>query len=64
VSAKTHMFDSKVQMAWAFATRQPWAHRWGEATELAGRSKTLPKRKQPPKSPYRSARVLMSKAKG
>lgn len=54
MSAKTHMFDSKAQMRWAFATHQPFAKRWGEATELAGRSKALPARKRRP-----TARTLM-----
>jgi hypothetical protein len=48
-------------MRWANATHQAFAPRWNEATELAGRSKTLPKRKKPPKSAYRTARSLMSK---
>lgn len=61
MSRKTHMFDSKAQMRWAFATHQTFAKRWGEATELAGRSRTLPKRKHPPKSGYRTARSLMGK---
>lgn len=61
MSRKTHMFDSKAQQRWAFATRQEFARRWGEATELAGRSKTLPARKHPPKSAYRTARSLMSR---
>lgn len=60
MSAKTHMFDSRAQQRWAFSTHQEFAHRWGEATEAAGRSKTLPKRKHPPKSASRSARSLMS----
>jgi hypothetical protein len=59
MSRKTHTFDSAAQMRWAFATHKPWAKRWGENTELAGRSKTLPKRKKPPTSAYRSARSLM-----
>lgn len=59
MSAKTHMFDSRAQQRWAFATHQEFAHRWGEATKAAGRSKTLPKRKAPPKSAYRTARSLM-----
>lgn len=63
MSAKTHMFDSAAQQRWAFATKKPWAKRWGENTELAGRSKTLPPRKKPPKSGYRSARSLMDKAR-
>ena len=58
------MFDSRAQQRWAFATRKPWAKRWGENTELAGRQKTLPPRKQPPKSVYRSARALIAIAKG
>lgn len=61
VSAKTHMFDSRAQQRWAFATHQPFAKRWGKATELAGRFKTLPKRKHPPKSGYRTARSLMGR---
>lgn len=56
---KTHTFDSRAQEKWAFATHQPWAHRWGENTEVSG--KPLPKRKRPPKSAYRTARSLMSK---
>lgn len=46
MSARTHMFDSRAQQRWAFATHQEFAHRWGEATEAAGRSKTLPARKR------------------
>jgi hypothetical protein len=61
MSKKTHQFDSKAQMRWAFATHKSWAKRWGENTELAGRSKTMVKRKKPPKSAYRSARSLMGK---
>ena len=61
MSAKTHMFDSAAQMRWAFATHKSWAHRWGENTEMAGRSKTLPPRKKPPTSAYRTARSLMSR---
>lgn len=59
---KTHTFDSQAQEKWAFSTRQPWAHRWGENTKVSG--KPLPARKKPPKSAYRTARSLMSKAKG
>jgi len=55
------MFDSAAQMRWAFATHKPWAKRWGENTELAGRSKALPPRKKPPKSAYRTARSLMGR---
>lgn len=62
MSAKTHMFDSRAQMRWAFATHQTFAKRWGEATELSGKSKALPPRKKPPRSAYRSARTLMGKA--
>jgi hypothetical protein len=47
MSAKTHMFDSKAQQRWAFATHQTFAHRWGEATKAAGKFSTLPKRKRP-----------------
>lgn len=61
MSRRTHTFDSKAQMAWAFATKKTWAKRWGENTELAGASKTLPTRKKPPKSAYRTARSLMSR---
>lgn len=43
MSKKTHMFDSKAQWRWAFATHQEFAHRWGEATK--GRFKALPRRK-------------------
>lgn len=56
-----HTYASKAQMRWANATHQPWAPRWNEATELAGKSKTLPARKKPAKSAYRTARSLMSK---
>jgi hypothetical protein len=63
VSRKTHQFDSKAQMRWAFATHKSWAKRWGENTELAGRSKTMPARKHPPKSVKRTARSVMSRAK-
>lgn len=63
MSAKTHMFDSRAQQRWAFATHQTFAKRWGEATELAGKEKTLPARKKPPKSAYRSARSLLSKSR-
>lgn len=58
-----HTFASRAQMRWAFATHQSFAKRWGEATELAGKSKTLPARKKPPKSPYRTTRSLMSKGR-
>lgn len=61
MSKKTHQFDSAAQMRWAFATHKTWAKRWGENTELAGRSKALPPRKAPPKSAYRSARSLMGR---
>lgn len=64
MSAKTHTFDSRAQMRWAFATHKSWAKRWGENTELSGRSRTLPPRTKPPKSTYRSARALMSRAQG
>ena len=64
MSAKTHMFDSRAQQRWAFATHKTWAKRWGENTELAGRQKTLPPRTKPPTSVYRSARALIAKAKG
>lgn len=53
-----HTFASRAQERWAFSSRQPWARRWAEATEVSG--KPLPKRKHPPKSAYRSARSLMS----
>lgn len=56
-----HTYASVAQMRWANATHQEFAPRWNEATELSGRSKTLPKRKRPPKSAYRTARSLMSK---
>jgi len=56
-----HTYASKAQMRWANATHQEFAPRWNEATELAGKSKTLPPRKKPPKSAYRTARSLMSK---
>lgn len=42
-------------MRWANATHQSFAPRWNEATELAGRSKTLPARKRP-----KSARSLLT----
>jgi hypothetical protein len=61
VSAKTHMFDSRAQQRWAFATHKTWAKRWGENTELAGREPVLVPRKRPPKSAYRSARALMGR---
>ena len=61
MSKKTHQFDSLAQMRWAFATHQTFARRWGEATELSGRSKVLPKRKALPKSVYRTARSLMGR---
>ena len=61
--SKTHTFASRAQQAWAFATRKPWAKRWGENTELAGKEKALPARKKPPKSAYRSARSLLSKSR-
>jgi len=46
MSARTHMFDSRAQQRWAFATRQKFAHRWGENTKAAGRFATLPARKR------------------
>jgi hypothetical protein len=49
------MFDSRAQQRWAFATHQSFAKRWGENTELAGRSKTLPARKR-----AKSARSLLT----
>ncbi|GAA0738732.1 hypothetical protein Drose_04225 [Dactylosporangium roseum] len=55
MSAKTHMFDSRAQQRWAFATHQKFAHRWGENTKAAGWSKTLPARTRP-----KSARSLMT----
>jgi hypothetical protein len=51
-----HTFASRAQMRWAYATRQPFAKRWGEATELAGKSKTLPAR-----TGRRTARSLMTR---
>lgn len=50
-----HVYASRAQMRWANATHQPWASRWNEATELAGRSKTLPARKR-----AKSARSLLT----
>jgi hypothetical protein len=61
MSRKTHTFDSAAQMRWAFATHKPWAKRWGENTELAGKSKSLPPRKKAPTSAYRTARSLMGR---
>lgn len=58
---RRHTFASKAQQRWAFATHQTFAKRWGENTELAGRSKTLPARKRASKSAYRTARSLMSR---
>lgn len=55
MSKKNHMFDSKAQMRWAFATHQSFAKRWGEATELAGKSKRLPARKR-----VKSARSILT----
>lgn len=49
------MFDSRAQQRWAFATRQEFAHRWGEATKAAGRYAALPARKRP-----KSARSLLT----
>lgn len=43
-----HVYASRAQMRWANATRQPFAHRWNEATERAGRSKRLPARRHAP----------------
>lgn len=63
MSRKTHTFDSRAQQRWAFATHQPWAKRWGENTELAGKEKRLPPRKRAPKSVYRTARSLMGKVR-
>jgi hypothetical protein len=56
-----HTYASVAQMRWANATHQEFAPRWNEATELAGKSKTLPARKRPPKSAYRTARSMMSR---
>lgn len=56
-----HTYVSVAQMRWANATHQEFAPRWNEATELAGKSKTLPPRKRAPKSAYRAARSIMSK---
>jgi hypothetical protein len=55
MSKKTHMFDSKAQQRWAFATHQTFAKRWGENTELAGKEKALPRRKR-----AKSARSLLT----
>lgn len=49
------MFDSRAQQRWAFATRQEFAHRWGEATKAADRYAALPARKRP-----KSARSLLT----
>jgi len=40
-----HMFASKAQMRWAFATHKSWARRWAEATEARGGYRALPPRK-------------------
>lgn len=50
-----HVYASRAQMRWANATHQSFAPRWNEATELAGRSKTIPARKRP-----KSARSLLT----
>lgn len=55
VSAKNHQFDSRAQQRWAFASRQEFAHRWGENTKAAGRFATLPARKR-----AKSARSLLT----
>jgi hypothetical protein len=57
-----HTFASRAQQRWAFGTHKTWAKRWGEATELAGKEKTLPPRTKPPKSAYRSARSILSRS--
>jgi len=45
-----HMFASRAQWRWAFATHQPWARRWAEANEtsLARGYHRLSRRKSPP----------------
>jgi hypothetical protein len=50
-----HVYASRAQMRWANATHQPFADRWNESTEAAGRSKTLPARKR-----AKSARSLLT----
>jgi hypothetical protein len=40
----SHLFASKAQWRWAWATRQPWARRHAEANETARPYKTLPTR--------------------
>lgn len=37
-----HMFSSKSQWAWAFATKQPWARKWAHRNQTAHPYKTLP----------------------
>lgn len=43
-SVKDHLFASKQQWRWAFATHQPWAHKHAEANKVAHPYKTLPRR--------------------
>lgn len=43
-SVRDHLFASKQQWRWAFATRQPWARRHAEANKVARPFRTLPRR--------------------
>jgi hypothetical protein len=55
-----HMFSSRAQWRWAFATHKPWAHRWAETNETSGVRgyHAIARRKRPP-SAARALRALM-----
>jgi hypothetical protein len=40
----SHLFTSKAQQRWAFATHQPWAHKHAEANEQRRPYRSLPPR--------------------
>lgn len=41
---KQHLFASKQQWRWAFATKQSWARKHAEANKVARPFRTLPRR--------------------
>lgn len=41
---QSHLFTSRAQWRWAYATHQPWAHDRAERNKVARPFKTLPAR--------------------
>lgn len=59
-----HMFASRAQWRWAFATHKPWARRWAETNEtsVAQGYRAIPPRKRAP-SAGRALRALASRGR-